>query len=117
MPPASPPRPAGGKPYHWVDGFGAVAPAPEPFEHRRFAFRGLLAYIERMPSKPIELPPAVAKAFVADIHAYFKEKNQIRQHEIAARQLHALRQHQGPRDKKLRLSDVTQMFVQMKDHA
>jgi hypothetical protein len=61
-----------------------------------------------MPRKPIELPPAVARRFVEDMRAYFAEKNAIKRDEIAARQLHALRQHQGPRDKKLRLSDVTQ---------
>jgi hypothetical protein len=37
--------------------------------------------------------------------------------EIAARQLTALKQHQGPREKKLRLSDVKAMFLEMKDHA
>jgi hypothetical protein len=36
--------------------------------------------------------------------------------EIAARQLHALRAHQGPRDKKLRLTDVHELFLAMKDH-
>ena len=37
--------------------------------------------------------------------------------EIAARQLQALREYQGPRDKKLRVHDVKEMFEQMKDHA
>jgi hypothetical protein len=32
------------------------------------------------------------------------------------RQLRALREHQGPREKKLRLSDVKELFAQMKDH-
>jgi hypothetical protein len=31
------------------------------------------------------------------------------------RQLRALREYQGPREKKLRLSDVKEMFAQMKD--
>jgi hypothetical protein len=59
----------------------------------------------------------VAKNIVCDILAYFAEPNAIKRDEIAARQLHALRQHQGPREKKLRLSDVVAMFVEMKDHA
>ena len=62
-----------------------------------------------MPQKPIELPPEVACRFVEDMRAYFAEPNSIKRDEIAARQL-ALRQYQGPGEKKLRLSDVTQMF-------
>jgi hypothetical protein len=65
-----------------------------------------------MLSKPIDLPPAVARRFVEDMLAYFAEKNGIRRDEIAARQLHALRQHYSG---KLRLTDVTQMFLQMRD--
>jgi hypothetical protein len=42
-----------------------------------------------MPRKPIELPPAVARAFVKDMRAFFAEKNAIKRDEIAARQLHA----------------------------
>ena len=67
-----------------------------------------------MPRKPIELPPAVARRFVEDMLAFHAEPNSIKRDEIAARQLHALRQHYAG---KLRLSDVTQMFVQMRDHA
>ena len=74
-------------------------------------------YLPSMPSKSLDLPMDVAKNFVRDMRAYFAEPNNIKRDEIAARQLHALRQHQGPRDKKLRLSDVIEMFVQMKDHA
>jgi hypothetical protein len=44
--------------------------------------------------------------------AYFAEPNQIRRDEIAARQLRALRQHYAGR---LRLTDVTEMSLQMKD--
>jgi hypothetical protein len=36
---------------------------------------------------------------------------------IAVRQLQALRELQGPREKKLRLSDLKAMFSQMKDQA
>jgi len=37
--------------------------------------------------------------------------------EIAARQLRALRPYNPPRAKKLRLSDVHEMFQEMKDRA
>jgi hypothetical protein len=49
--------------------------------------------------------------------AYFAEENQIKRDAIAVRQLHALKEHQGPREKALRLSDVKKMFDHMKDHA
>jgi hypothetical protein len=67
------------------------------------------------PGKPLELPPGIARSFVADMHAFFAEPNATKRDEIAARQLHALREHQGPRDKKLRLTDVHEMFLAMKD--
>jgi hypothetical protein len=44
--------------------------------------------------------------------AYFAEPNSIKRDEIAARQLYTLRQYYSG---KLRLTDVTQMFVQMRD--
>ena len=65
--------------------------------------------------KPPDLPPAVAHAFVEDMRAYFAEENPIKRDGIAVRQLRALREHQGPREKPLRLSDVKQMFLQMRD--
>jgi hypothetical protein len=58
-----------------------------------------------------ELEPDVAREFVADMEAFFKEPNQTKQDEIAARQLRALREHTG----KLRLSDVKQMFLMMRN--
>jgi hypothetical protein len=70
-----------------------------------------------MPSKPIELPPRVAKDFVRDMRAFFKAKDQLKRDEIASRQLHALWAFQGPREKKLRLADVKQMFLELRDHA
>ncbi|MGA7718467.1 hypothetical protein [Bradyrhizobium sp.] len=66
--------------------------------------------------KPVDLPPAVARAFVEDMRAYFAEDNPIKRDGIAVRRLRALREHQGPREKKLRLSDVKEMFALMKDH-
>jgi hypothetical protein len=69
-----------------------------------------------MPTKSLELPK-VAQAFVRDMRAFFKAKNQLKQDEIASRQLHALQAFQRPRDKKLRLADGKQMFLEMKDQA
>ena len=70
-----------------------------------------------MPSKPMELPPRVAQAFLKDMRAFFAAPNTLKQDEIAARQLQALNEHRRPRDKPLRLADVKQMFLQMRDHA
>ena len=64
--------------------------------------------------KPLDLPPDVARSFVQDMRAYFAEDNPIKRDGIAVRQLRALRVHQGPREKKLRLSDVKAMFLEMK---
>jgi hypothetical protein len=47
-----------------------------------------------MPTKTIELPPEVAKAFVADMRAFFAAgTNSIKRDEIAARQRHILLEH------------------------
>ena len=48
------------------------------------------------------------------MHAFHAEPNAIKPDEIAARQLHALRQHHTG---KLRLSDVKEMFELMLDCA
>lgn len=69
-----------------------------------------------MSRKPIEIPPAAAKSFVKDMRAFHAAKTGFEKDEIAARQLHALREHL-PRGAKLRLTDVHEMFVRMKDHA
>ncbi len=65
-----------------------------------------------MPLKQIEPPAAVARRFVDDLRAYFAEPNAIKRDEIAARQLHALKQHYRG---KLRLFDVKEMFEQLRD--
>jgi hypothetical protein len=70
-----------------------------------------------MPSKPIELPPDVALSFVRDMRAFFAAPDTLKQDEVAARQLQALNEHRRPRDKPLRLADVKQMFLQLRDHA
>jgi hypothetical protein len=50
------------------------------------------------------------------MRAFFAEKNAIKGDKIAARQLHALRGYNPLSAKKLRLSDVHEMFAQMRDH-
>jgi hypothetical protein len=60
----------------------------------------------------------VAKAFMEDMRLSLAEPGAIKRDEIAARQLHALRACNPPRAKKLRLSDVHEMFQEMmKDQA
>jgi hypothetical protein len=48
-----------------------------------------------MAGKPLELPPAVAKAFLKDMQAFHAEPNRYKTDEIALRPLHALKEHQG----------------------
>ena len=60
----------------------------------------------------IEIPPEVAERFVRDMRAFHAEPNTIKADGIAARQLHALRQYYSG---KLRLTDVKEMFRQMRD--
>ena len=69
-----------------------------------------------MPRKPLELPPAAARAFVQDMRAFFAAKTGFERDEIAARQLHALWEHL-PRGARLRLTDVHELFLAMKDRA
>jgi len=54
----------------------------------------------------MNLPPDIARRFVEDIEAFYAEPNAIKQDEIAARQLHILREHRKPRDPKLRLPEL-----------
>jgi|GEM_PF-5255355 len=69
-----------------------------------------------MPIKPLELPQEVALAFVEDMRAFFAAKNQLEEDEIAAAAGWRLKQHL-PKGTKLRLPDVKQLFLQMRDHA
>jgi hypothetical protein len=48
------------------------------------------------------------------MRAFHAEENRYKQDEIALRQFHVLREFQGPRERKLRLSDVKEMFGQMR---
>ena len=70
-----------------------------------------------MPRKPIEIPPAAARAFMRDMRAFHAAKTGRERDEIAARQLRALREHQGAHYKPLRLTDVHELFLAMRDHA
>ena len=65
--------------------------------------------------KPIELPPAVAKAFVRDMRKFFKAKTGFDRDEIAAATGWMLKEHL-PRGTKLRLTDVKELFQQMRNH-
>jgi hypothetical protein len=67
--------------------------------------------------KSLHLPLTVARAFVKDMEAYFAEEDRLKRDEIALRQLHVLRECQGPREEALRLSDVKATFLQMKNQA
>lgn len=64
--------------------------------------------------KPLELPPAVAHGFVKAMNDYFAEEDMHKRDAIAAHQLSVLGQYQNPRDGKLRLDDIKEMFEQMK---
>jgi hypothetical protein len=72
-------------------------------------------YIRAMPCKPLELPPDVADAFVAEMRAFFAEPNPIKRDEIAIRQMSVLRQYQGPREKPVSIADIMEMFRLMRD--
>ena len=64
--------------------------------------------------KPLELPPEVARRFFEDMRAFHRGRSPIKRDEIAARQLDALRGYHRPRDRKLRLSDVKELFERMR---
>ena len=74
-----------------------------------------IAYLLDMPRNPLEIPPAAARAFVEDMRAFHRAKTGLERDEIAARQLRALREHQGAHYKPLRLTDVRELFIAMKD--
>jgi hypothetical protein len=66
--------------------------------------------------RQLDLPPDAARAFVKDMRAYFAEEDRRKRDEIALRQLHVLREQQGPREQALGLSDVKAMFLHMRNH-
>src|SRR5262245_23551459 len=72
------------------------------------------AYILAMLRKQLVIPPEAAKAFVRDMRAFFKARSRLKQDKIAARQCFALEKY-VPRGTKLRLSNVKEMFLNLKD--
>jgi hypothetical protein len=68
-----------------------------------------------MPSKPLNLPLQIAKAFVRDMRAFHAEKSPIKRDEIASRQIHVLRQYQGKTERPIKLHQVKQMFEELRD--
>jgi len=68
-----------------------------------------------MARKPLDLPMTVAKAFAKDMRAYHAEPNAIKRDEIAARRLQALRPFTSRYGKKLRITDIIEMFQEMRD--
>ena len=69
-----------------------------------------------MPRKKLEVPPAVARAFVKIMRAYFAEKHLIRRDQIAGDAAFLLEPHMPPNNR-LRLPDIKDLFHAMKDHA
>jgi hypothetical protein len=78
---------------------------------------GRNVYLEAIPSKPIDLPPKVAKTFVKHMQAYYAERSAIKRDKIAGDAAQLLKPDLPPRDRKLRLPDIYEMFEAMKDHA
>ena len=70
-----------------------------------------------MPQKPIELPPKVVKSCVKHMRAFRSEPSAIKRDKIAGDAAHLLKPCLPPRDRKLRLADIHEMFEAMRDHA
>jgi len=68
-----------------------------------------------MARRPIELPPEVARAFMADLAAYAAAPTGLKKDEIAARQLRVLREYLRPSDGRLRLTEVRKLMDAMSD--
>lgn len=68
-----------------------------------------------MPRPLLELPPKVARDFMADLKAYCAATNGLAKDAIAARQLRALREYLRPSDGRLRLTDVRKLMDAMAD--
>jgi len=65
--------------------------------------------------KQIEIPPEAAKAYVRDMKKFFMAKALLDQDEVAAGTAWMLKNHL-PRGTKLRITEVKELFLQMKDH-
>ncbi|KJC56622.1 hypothetical protein UP10_33645 [Bradyrhizobium sp. LTSPM299] len=66
--------------------------------------------------KALEIPPEDARQFVADMQAYHAEYDTNRRDEIAAGARHMLLGHM-PSGTKLRVTEVKELFEQLRDHA
>jgi hypothetical protein len=64
--------------------------------------------------KPVEPRPEVAKAFVKHMRAYYAEPNTIERDRIAGGAAFLLEPYLPPRQRRLRLFDVKEMFQAMK---
>jgi hypothetical protein len=69
-----------------------------------------------MPSRPVDLPPKVAKTFVKHMRDFYAEPSAIKRDRIAGGAAHLLKSYL-PRERKLRLPDIYEMFEAMKDRA
>ena len=49
------------------------------------------------------------------MRAFHAEKSPIKRDEIASRQIHVLRQYQGKSERPIKLHQVKEMFVQMRE--
>jgi hypothetical protein len=79
----------------------------------------ILQMVRRLPIfRPcrVILPPSAVASFVRDMRAFLAESNDSKRDEIAARQLDVLEKFRLPQERDLRLSDVKEMFLQMRDH-
>ncbi|WP_375782954.1 hypothetical protein ACE10Z_23860 [Bradyrhizobium sp. Pha-3] len=63
--------------------------------------------------KPLEIPPAIARQFEADMRAYHAERDGIMRGRIAVGTRHMLLEHM-PAGTKLRLSEVEKLFELMR---
>jgi hypothetical protein len=80
---------------------------------RWFIKGGPNAHIQLHAREPIELPPAIARAFLDDMRAFHAAGHDaIKKDEVAARQFWLLKQHWNG---KLRIADVREIFRQMRD--
>ncbi|MGJ5163135.1 hypothetical protein [Bradyrhizobium sp. HKCCYLR1051] len=70
-----------------------------------------------MPRPPLELPPKVARDFMADLEAYAAATTGLAKDEIAARQLRVLREYLRPSDGRLRLTDVRKLMDAMAEES
>ncbi|MCP1843884.1 MULTISPECIES: hypothetical protein [unclassified Bradyrhizobium] len=63
--------------------------------------------------RPLEIPPAVARQFAANMRAFHVEHDPLKRDEIAADTSHLLLE-QMPKGAKLRLADVLELFRLMR---